>query len=149
MNPTSKTHEHFMRAALIEAKRSTDEGNQGVGAVIVRNGQITANGRNLQNSTKDPTTHAEMVAIQNFAKTQHNTDLSGTAMYTTFEPCPMCCGAILASGITTLVMGGRPGKQLTQWGNYTPESLFELTGKEKDIAVVIDILVEECMAVRP
>ena len=65
MSSPSKAHEYFMSAALTEAKRSASEGNQGVGAVITRDGHIVARGRNLQNSTNDPTTHAETVAIQN------------------------------------------------------------------------------------
>ena len=116
---SSETHEKFMRAALVEAKRSTNEGNQGVGSVVVRDGQIVARGRNLENTTHDPTTHAETVAIQNYSKTYGSGDLSGTVMYTTFEPCPMCCGAILTSGAPTVVMGGRPDPAKTRWGDYS------------------------------
>ena len=58
MTSQAETHEKFMRVALAEARRSANEGNQGVGSVIVRDGQIVAKGRNLENTTQDPTTHA-------------------------------------------------------------------------------------------
>lgn len=144
----SEIHEKFMRAALVEARRSLHEGNQGVGSVIVRDGQIVARGRNLENTTHDPTTHAETVAIQNFSKTYGSGDLSGTVLYTTFEPCPMCCGAILTSGASTVVMGGRPDPDTTRWRDYTIERLVELTAWGDRIEVVTGVLVEECVNVR-
>ncbi len=78
---------------------------------------------------------------------QH-TDFSGCALYTTFEPCPMCCGAILASGITTLVMGGRPAPAERRWGDYTVETLIAHTQRHDQITVVTGILVQECIDVR-
>ena len=148
MTSVSETHEKFMRAALVEARRSTNEGNQGVGGVIVRDGQIVAKGRNLENTSHDPTTHAETVAIQNYSKTYGSGDLSGTVMYTTFEPCPMCCGAILTSGTTTVVMGGRPEAGASRFGDYTLERLIEMTGWGDRVEVVTGVLVEECVNVR-
>jgi tRNA(adenine34) deaminase len=145
---STETHEKFMRAALVEARKSTNEGNQGVGGVIVRDGQIVAKGRNLENTTHDPTTHAETVAIQKFSKTHGSGDLSGTVVYTTFEPCPMCCGAILTTGASTIVMGGRPEAGSSRWGDYTLERLIELTGWSDRIQVVTGILVDDCVNVR-
>lgn len=148
MTSQSEIHEKFMRAALVEARRSTNEGNQGVGSVIVRDGLIVARGRNLENTTHDPTTHAETVAIQNYSRTYGSGDLSGTVMYTTFEPCPMCCGAILTSGASTVVMGGRPEGGESRWGDYTLERLIELTAWGDRIEVVTGVLVAECVNVR-
>ena len=148
MTSQSEAHEKFMRAALMEARRSTREGNQGVGSVIVRDGQIVARGRNLENSTHDPTTHAETVAIQNYSRTYGSGELSGAVMYTTFEPCPMCCGAILTCGTSTVVMGGRPESGTSRWGDYTLERLIELTGWGDRIEVITGVLVDECVNVR-
>lgn len=145
---STETHEKFMKAALVEARKSNYEGNQGVGGVIVRDGQIVAKGRNLENTTHDPTTHAETVAIQNYSRTYGSGDLSGTVMYTTFEPCPMCCGAILTSGTSTIVMGGRPEDGKSRWGDYTLERLIELAGWTDRIEVVTGVLVDECVNVR-
>lgn len=148
MTSQAETHEKFMKAALVEARRSANEGNQGVGSVIVRDGQIVAKGRNLENTTQDPTTHAETVAIQNYSKTHGSGDLSGTVMYTTFEPCPMCCGAILTSRTTIVVMGGRPDSGASRFGDYTLERLIQLTGWGDRVEVVTGVLVEDCVNVR-
>ena len=148
MTSQSEAHEKFMQAALMEARRSTREGNQGVGSVIVRDGLTVARGRNLENTTHDPTTHAETVALQNYSRTYGSGDLSGTVMYTTFEPCPMCCGASLTSGASTVVMGGRPEDGESRWGDYTLERLIELTAWGDRIEVVTGVLVAECVNVR-
>lgn len=148
MTEQGSLHEKFMRAALVEARRSLNEGNQGVGSVIVRDGEIVARGRNLENTSGDPTTHAETVAIRNYSRTHRSGDLSGTVLYTTFEPCPMCCGAILSSGASTIVMGGRPAAGATRWGDYTLEGLIGLTGWDDRVEVVVGVLVDECVNVR-
>lgn len=156
------THERFMRAALVEAAKSFSEGNQGVGSVIVVDGQIIATGRNLENTAHDPTAHAETVAIRNYA-TSRVTDaaqeswqeyarrpriLAGTTLYSTFEPCPMCCGVILVSGISTMVLGGRPELGNTKWGDYTTERMVEMTSWNDRIEVVTGVLDDECFNAR-
>jgi tRNA(Arg) A34 adenosine deaminase TadA len=60
----------------------------------------------------------------------------------------MCCGAILVSGITTLVMGARPALAERRWGNYTTENLIAHTQRSEQMRVVTGILVEACAAVR-
>src|SRR5512145_3188642 len=114
-------HERFMRMALEEAARGKAEGNVAVGSVVTQEDTVVARGRNLVTSTFDPTAHAETVALREAGRALQRVDLSGCMLYTTFEPCPMCCGAILASGISTLVMGGRPGPTERRWGAYTVE----------------------------
>ena len=98
----TSVHERFMRAALAEAARGGAEGNIAVGSVVVRDDTVVAGGRNLEAATNDPTAHAEVVAVREASRALGRRDLSGHTLYTTFEPCPMCCGAIMASGITTL-----------------------------------------------
>jgi tRNA(adenine34) deaminase len=141
-------HEHFMRLALAEAARSKAEGNMAVGSVIVHGETMVARGRNLVTSTYDPTAHAETVAIREAGAALRQVDFPGHLLYTTFEPCPMCCGAILASGIATLVMGARfvPGE--SRWGGYTVERLIELSGRSNTIAVVTGILTQACADIR-
>jgi len=155
-------HKSFMRTALEEAATSANEGNQGVGSVIVLDGKIIARGRNLENTTHDPTAHAESVAIRNYASSltsppvqkswdQYFDDppvLSGTTLYSTFEPCPMCCGAILANGITTVILGGRPKSGTSKWGDYTLENLIKLTARHDKIEVVTGVLSKECFDIR-
>ena len=141
-------HEHYMRIALEEAEQGAAEGNVAVGSVLVGAERAVARGRNLVTSTSDPTAHAETVALRNAGEQLGHTDFSELTLYTTFEPCPMCCGAISASGVHTLVMGARHDLTQTNWGAYTVETLLELTNKEGQLTVITDILVQECADVR-
>ena len=141
-------HEHYMRIALEEAKRGAAEGNVAVGSILVGVENVVARGRNRVNSTSDPTAHAETVALRHAGEQLGHTDFSKLTLYTTFEPCPMCCGAILASGVHTLVMGARHDLTQSNWGAYTVETLLELTNKEGQLTVITDILTKECADVR-
>jgi tRNA(adenine34) deaminase len=141
-------HERFMRLALEEAARSQAEGNIAVGSVIVHGETVVARGRNLVNSTYDPTAHAETVAIREAGAALRQVEFPGHRLYTTFEPCPMCGGAILASGIVTLVMGGRPIPGERRWGGYTVEQLVTLAGRHGKLEVVTGILTQECTDIR-
>jgi tRNA(adenine34) deaminase len=141
-------HERFMRMALEEAARAKAEGNMAVGSVIVHGKTVVARGRNLVATTFDPTAHAETVALREAGRALLRVDFSGCALYTTFEPCPMCCGAMLASGITLLVMGGRPVAAERRWGDYTVETLIELARRGDTIEVVTGVLTLECVAIR-
>jgi tRNA(adenine34) deaminase len=83
--------ERFMRIALEEARQASFP----FGAVIVRDGQLIARGRNLNRATDDPTAHGEMVAIHRCLAVYDRSVLVGSTLYTTGEPCAMCMGAIL------------------------------------------------------
>ncbi len=87
-------HKKFMVRA-IELSRDGMENNNGgpFGAVIVRNGEIIAEGNNQVTSKNDPTMHAEIVAIRRACEKLDTFDLSGCILYTSCEPCPMCLGA--------------------------------------------------------
>jgi tRNA(adenine34) deaminase len=141
-------HETFMRVALEEAKKAKAEGNSAVGSVIVRDGEIIGRGRNLVYTDNDITAHAETVALRLTGDELKLIDFHGCTMYTTFEPCPMCCGAILLSGVSTLVMGGRNDPASTTWTNYRVEDLIEQFGRSAEIEIINGVLVDECMAVR-
>ena len=144
----STEHEGFMRIALEEAQRAADEGNVGVGSVIVRDGDLVARGRNLVPTTHDPTAHAETVALREASSVLGTDDMSGATLYTTFEPCPMCCGALMNANIVALVMGGRPTPEETRWGNYTLERLLEMAEWGDRMKVVTGVLVEDCLSIR-
>ncbi len=137
-------HDHFMRMALDEAIRSSDEGNIAVGSVLVQGDTLMVRGRNLVTSTHDPTAHAETVALREAGAALQQVDFTGCVLYTTFEPCPMCCGAILNSGISTLVMGARYDPAQARWAGYTVEALIDLTGRSATIEVVTGVLVQAC-----
>jgi tRNA(Arg) A34 adenosine deaminase TadA len=91
--------ERFMRIALDEAR----QGDAPFGAVIVRDGQVFARGRNLGRTNDDPTAHGEMVAIHRCLADHGSTALRGSTLYTTGEPCAMCMGAILWCRVSRLV----------------------------------------------
>ncbi len=144
----SLDHDGFMRLAIDEAARGGAEGNLAVGSVIVRENAVVATGRNLVASTHDPTAHAETVALREAGAALGQSDLSGCTLYTSFQPCPMCCGALMVSGISTLVMGARPDASTNRYGNYWPEDLINTAGWGGQIEIVTGILTEECWAVR-
>jgi tRNA(adenine34) deaminase len=141
-------HERFMRMALDDAACGKAEGNVAVGSVITQGDTVVARGRNLVTSTFDPTAHAETVALREAGRALQRVDFSGCVLYTTFEPCPMCCGAILASGISTLIMGGRPTLAERRWGELTVERFVKLAGRGDSIQVVTGILPQECVDIR-
>jgi len=141
-------HERFMRHALDEAARGGAEGNIAVGSVVVRDDAVVARGRNLEAATGDPTAHAEVVAVREASRTLGRRDLAGHGLYTTFEPCPMCLGAIMASGIATLVLGARHDPRTSRWGPYAVEKLLELATWGGRLHVVTGVLTEECLRVR-
>ena len=141
-------HEHYMRIALEEAERAVAEGNTAVGSILVRAERIVARGHNLVTSTSDPTAHAETVALRHAGEQLGNTDFSKSILYTTFEPCPMCCGAIMASGVHTLVIGARHDLAQSRWGAYTVEKLLELTNRVGQLIVITGVLPQACTDVR-
>jgi tRNA(adenine34) deaminase len=97
--------EHFMRAALDEAKKALARQEVPVGAVVVCNDQIIARGHNLTETLNDPTAHAEMQAITAAAGWLGGKYLDDCTIYVTLEPCAMCAGAIGWSQAARLVYG--------------------------------------------
>ncbi len=139
-------HEHFMRMAIEEAAKGGSEGNTAVGSVIVRDGDIVAAGRNLVTSTNDPTAHAETVALREAGAAQGDPDMTGYTLYTTFQPCPMCSGALIITGVATVVMGARPNPGEGRYAPYSMEKLFEQAGSK--IEILNGILARECLEIR-
>ena len=92
-----------MRHALKLAKRAYDLDEGPVGAVLVKNNQAIGEGYNQPIASKDPTAHAEILAIRSASSQVGNYRLPGTTLYVTLEPCAMCVGAIVHSRIQRLV----------------------------------------------
>ena len=97
----------YMRAALVEAQIAMDVSDDvPVGAVIVdEKGEIVARGRNERELSKDPTAHAEILAIREAAEALGDWRLNGLTLVVTLEPCVMCAGAIQAARINKVVFG--------------------------------------------
>lgn len=140
-------HDHFMARAMALARVSMDEGNGPVGCVIVCDGRVLSEGRNLVQTSVDPTAHGELLAIRNAAAIIKTTDLSGGTLYTTMEPCPMCGWAILNTGIPTVVLGARlSGFRSNAYGSYSLATLAAMTGRKLEI--IAGVRESECEQLR-
>ncbi len=95
--------ETFMRRAIELAREAERAGEVPVGAVIVRDGVIIAEGWNRPIGTRDPTAHAEMVALRAAAAGSQSYRLTGTTLYVTLEPCAMCAGDMVHARVQRLV----------------------------------------------
>jgi len=96
-----------MQAALEEASIAKSLGEVPIGAIITCNGEIIGRGHNLRETSNDPTTHAEMLAIRQAAESIGHWRLLDTVLYVTLEPCVMCMGAIILARIPRLVYACR------------------------------------------
>jgi tRNA(adenine34) deaminase len=95
----------YMKEALAEAERAAALDEVPVGCVIVVDGKVVGRGGNRRESAKDPTAHAEILAIREAAQAVGGWRLVGSTLYVTQEPCPMCAGAIVNARVERLVFG--------------------------------------------
>ena len=100
----------FMRAALELARQAEAAGEVPVGAVVVKGGEIIGRGFNAPISRRDPSAHAEMMALRDAAQTLGNYRLAGCELFITLEPCLMCAGAIMHARIARVVFGAHDPK---------------------------------------
>lgn len=106
----SPTGEQFMRAALELARQAEAAGEVPVGAVVVKEGVIIGRGFNAPISRRDPSAHAEMMALRDAAQHAGNYRLVGCELFVTLEPCVMCVGAMFHARIARVVYGARDPK---------------------------------------
>ena len=99
-----------MREAMMQAVKALEADEVPVGAVIVHGGRIIARAYNQRETLRDPTAHAEMIAITQAAESLDNWRLEGATLYVTKEPCVMCAGAMVQARVETLVYGARDEK---------------------------------------
>lgn len=103
MNEEFSADEMYMRMALREAERGAAEGEVPCGAVIVKDDRIIGKAHNQTEMLKDPTAHAEILAITQAAAEVDNWRITDATMYVTKEPCPMCAGAIVLARLKKVV----------------------------------------------
>ena len=96
-----------MAIALELAREAADAGEVPVGAVVVHGGRIVGRGRNRTLADRDPTAHAEVVALREAAAALGSARLDGATLHVTLEPCLMCCGALLEARVERLAFGAR------------------------------------------
>jgi tRNA(adenine34) deaminase len=104
------TDSETMQAALDEARAAEAAGEVPIGAVVVRDGAIIARGQNRVLRDKDPTAHAEVIAVRAAAEAIGNYRLSGCTLVATLEPCAMCAGALIHARVDRLVYGAADPK---------------------------------------
>ena len=135
--------ETFMAEALAEARRAAAEGEAPVGAVLVADGRIAGRGRNARERLHDPTAHAEILALKEASRALGRWRLTGSTMYATLEPCPMCAGALVNARVDRLVYA------VTDPKAGAVDTLFDLVRDPRlnhRVEIASGVLAEECGA---
>ena len=133
-----------MRRALALAHEAGSLGEVPVGALVVKDGEIVGEGYNRPISTRDPTAHAEIVALREAARRMGNYRLSDTSLYVTLEPCVMCAGAMIHARVARLVFGARDPKTGAA-GSVV--NIFSSKGVNYTVSVTGPVLAADCGAV--
>ncbi|HEY6908077.1 MAG TPA: tRNA adenosine(34) deaminase TadA [Myxococcales bacterium] len=133
--------EIFMAEALACARLAASEGEVPVGAVVVCGGRVVGRGRNARERLHDPTAHAELLALQDSARSLGRWRLTGATVYATLEPCPMCAGALVNARVDRLVYGVADPKA------GAVDTLFDLVRSPRlnhRVEVTAGVLAGEC-----
>jgi tRNA(adenine34) deaminase len=138
--PTCMNDEHWMQHALKLAKKAEAAGEVPVGAVIVRNGELIAEGWNQPISSSDPTAHAEIIALRAAGRKLDNYRLLDAELYVTLEPCPMCVGAMLHARVKRVIYAATDPKTGALGGTY---DLLNSVSHNHSFEVTRGVLAEE------
>jgi tRNA(adenine34) deaminase len=139
--PNEELDERYMREALAEAEAAAERGEVPIGAVVVREERIIGRGHNQRELLRDPTAHAEMLAITAAASAVGDWRLRDCALYVTLEPCPMCAGAMVLARLGRLVFGASDPKA------GACGTLYEITSDARlnhIVPTIGGVLAEEC-----
>lgn len=140
---SEKDDEYYMEAALELAQEAYVRGEVPIGAVLVRDGEILARNHNRREELKDATAHAEILVLREAGRLVGDWRLTGTTLYVTLEPCPMCAGALVQARVSRLVYGTRDPK------GGAAASLYNITSDPRlnhRLSVEEGILRERCAA---
>ncbi len=135
---------HYMRLALVEARKAFNLGEVPIGAVLVIDGQVVASAHNMREQWQDATAHAEVIAIREACRSLKRWRLTGATLYVTIEPCPMCAGALVMSRVDRLVYGSPDYKA------GAVESLFNVVANpalNHRLTVTAGVLADECSGI--
>ena len=130
-----------MQLALTEARKAIDAGEVPVGAIVVIGGEVAGAGFNQPITARDPTAHAEIVAMRAAAASSGNYRLPGATLYVTVEPCLMCVGAMVHARIGTVVYGAAEPKA---GAIVSMARAHELPGLNHRLQAVGGVLDEDC-----
>ena len=134
-------HETYMRMAYQEAEVALAGEEVPIGSVIVHRDRVVASAHNQREQLRDPTAHAEMIAITQAAEELGDWRLGGCTLYVTLEPCSMCAGAIILARIPTVVYGAPDPKA------GAVETLYQLLSDSRlnhNCQIVSGVLLEPC-----
>lgn len=137
----SKIDEIYMSEALKEASEAFERDEVPVGAVIVHQGRIIARAHNQIVMLKDPTAHAEMIAITQAAAYLKSERLLDCSVYATIEPCSMCAGALILARVKRIIYGAKDPK------TGACGSVFNIANSKRlnhKIKVTGDVLARDC-----
>ncbi len=136
------TDQDFMAMALAQAKLAWEAGEVPVGAVVVKDGIVIAQGYNQPISSHDPTAHAEIMALRAASQLLGNYRLPGCELYVTLEPCVMCAGAMMHARLARVIYGAADFKT-GACGSVI--NLFEQEKLNHHTEIVADVMAEECV----
>ncbi len=143
MQQTAANDAKYMRSAIQQAEIARENGDVPIGAVIVHEGRIIARAYNQRELLKDPTAHAEIIALTQAAAALETWRLNNCTMYVTLEPCPMCAGALVLARIDRLVYGCDDPK------TGAVRSLYNIVQDQRlnhRLEVTSSVLADECAA---
>jgi tRNA(adenine34) deaminase len=143
VNKNNMNDEVWMQHALELAKQAEAAGEVPVGAVIVLNGDLIAEGWNQPISSSDPTAHAEIIALRQAGEKLGNYRLLDTELYVTLEPCPMCVGAILHARVKRVIYAATDPKTGALGGAY---DLLNSVGHNHSFEVTKGVMQEQSRA---
>jgi tRNA(adenine34) deaminase len=133
----------FMRRALALAARAEAQGEVPVGALVVRGGDVIGEGWNQPITLRDPTAHAEILALRAAASAVQDYRLGGMTLYVTLEPCPMCAAALVHARIARLVFGAWDPRQGAAGSAF---NLVTAKGLNHAVDTFGGVLADECGA---
>jgi tRNA(adenine34) deaminase len=139
MDPKA-AQERFMRLALEEARTALHIGEVPVGAVVVLGGEVIGRGFNQPIRGRDPSAHAEVIALRQAAHALDNYRLLGASVYVTIEPCLMCVGVLIHARVSEVVYGAAEPKG----GALRSTLRFEDLASNHRFAIVPGVLEEDC-----
>lgn len=134
--------ETLMRAALEQAEAALAHDDVPIGAVVVRDGEIIAAASNERELRRDPTAHAEVLALRRAAEIAGSWRLNGAELYVTLEPCAMCAGALVLARVERLVYGPQ---DLRGGAAFSLYNIVQDPRLNHTMQVTTGVLEEECL----
>jgi tRNA(adenine34) deaminase len=140
---SNEQHQYWMGKALALARKAEAAGEVPVGAVLVKDGELIAEGWNQPISSHDATSHAEIMAMREAGKRLDNYRLIDTVMYVTLEPCSMCVGAMIHARVSKVVYGAPEPRTGALGGAF---NLLEANDHNHNFVVTSGVLADESRA---